>query len=75
MKEFINWHESAEIYSRAEMYDAAIACYDYAIERNPLDEVAWVRKGYICFILDKNNEELQCYDKTLEINPKNGVVI
>lgn len=71
MKECINWHETAEIYSRIGMYEGAIACYDRAIELNPLDDAAWLHKGYVFFLLDKNTEELKCYNKALEINPKN----
>ncbi|MFH2145394.1 MAG: tetratricopeptide repeat protein [Candidatus Omnitrophota bacterium] len=71
MKEYINWHETAEIYNKAEMYEEAIACYDRAIELNPLDDVAWFHKGYACFLLDRTVEELHCYNKALAINPKN----
>jgi tetratricopeptide (TPR) repeat protein len=40
MKESIDWHDSAEIYSSAEMYEEAIICYDHAIELNSLDDIA-----------------------------------
>ncbi len=71
MKEYITWHETAEIYSKAEMHEEAVVCYDRAIELNPLDDVAWFRKGFTLFLLDKNADELKCYNKALEINPKN----
>ncbi len=51
MKEAVNWHELAEIYCKAEMYEDAVACYDRAIELNPSDDVAWFRKGYAFFFL------------------------
>ena len=71
MKEYITWHETAEIYSKAEIYEEAVACYDRVIKLNPLDDLAWFRKGFTLFLLDKNSDELKCYNKALEINPKN----
>lgn len=65
------WLETAEIYNWAGMHEEAVACYDRAIEINPLDDTAWFRKGFTLFLLDKNPEALDCYDKALAINPKN----
>lgn len=71
MKDSTHWHDTAEIYNWAELYEDAIVCYDRAIDINPLDDVAWFRKGFTLFLLDKNPEALECYNKALEINPEN----
>lgn len=65
------WHEAAEIYNEAGMYEDAVACYDRALEINPIDDVAWFRKGFTLFFLDRRSEALECYDKALAINPEN----
>jgi tetratricopeptide (TPR) repeat protein len=71
MKKAIDWHETVEIYIKAEMYDEAIACCNQAIELNPSDDFVWARKGFALFLLDKNDEALACYNKALEVNPNN----
>jgi len=65
------WHESADVYNWAGMYEEAISCYDRAIAINPADDLAWFRKGFVLFMLDKNEESLECYNRALAINPKN----
>jgi len=60
MKESINWHETAEIYSKAKMYEEAVVCYDRAIELNPLDDVAWFREGFTLFLLFVQMTKMPC---------------
>lgn len=71
MKDSKIWLETAEIYNQAGMHEAAVACYDRALDINPNDDTALFRKGFTLFLLDKNPEALECYNKALAINPRN----
>ncbi|MFV9678024.1 MAG: tetratricopeptide repeat protein, partial [Methanosarcinales archaeon] len=40
-----------------------------ALEINSDDDDAWVGKGDSLFILGRDEEAIECYDKALELNP------
>lgn len=47
----------------------AIACFDKAIELEPLNYFAWANKGLILKKLDKREEAILCYDRAIHIQP------
>lgn len=56
-------------------YEEAIAYYDIAIDRAPLDSDVWMNKGIALSKLGKPKEATDCYDYALKINPKSSVIL
>lgn len=54
-------------------HNEAIACYDKAIEIDPMYADAWNNKGFSLDELGKYQEAEACYDKALEIDPQDAV--
>ncbi len=71
MKESTNWYETAEIYSKAEMHEEAIACYDKALEINQKNVDALEDEGACLLRINKDPEAMECFDKVLEITEQN----
>ncbi len=55
-------------------YDAAIECYDKAIEIDPNDADVWNNKGLALNSLGKYDEAITSYDKAIEIDPNDADV-
>ncbi|HYL65594.1 MAG TPA: tetratricopeptide repeat protein [Nitrosopumilaceae archaeon] len=63
-------YEQAEASIAKQNYEEAIVFYDKALERLPLYENAWLKKGDTLSRLKRHGEALDCYDKVLQINPE-----
>ena len=50
----------------------AIACYDKAIEIDPMNADAYYKKGLSLSTIEKYTEAIACYDKAIEIDPMNA---
>jgi glycine betaine/proline transport system substrate-binding protein len=51
-------------------FEAAIECYDKALEIKPKYDNAWYNKGTTLDNLGRHEEAIVCYDRALEIKPK-----
>jgi tetratricopeptide (TPR) repeat protein len=52
--------------------DNDIACYDKALEIDPMNADAYYKKGLSLSTIEKYAEAIVCYDKALEIDPMNA---
>jgi tetratricopeptide (TPR) repeat protein len=50
-------------------FDAAIACYDRAIEIDPNYAYAWYNKGFSLHSLQKYEQAIECYERAIKIDP------
>jgi tetratricopeptide (TPR) repeat protein len=50
--------------------EAAIVCYDKALEIDPRFSEAWFAKGVCYQNLQQYNKSIECYDNAIEINPQ-----
>lgn len=53
--------------------EAAIDCFERAIQLNPANEHAWGGKALTLDYLKRYKEALECYDKALECNSNNAI--
>ncbi len=51
--------------------DFELESYEKALEIDPSYEKAWFAMGWALFDIGKYEEAIECFDKTLEINPEN----
>jgi len=51
-------------------FQEAIACYNRALEINPMDADVWSNKGTALYKLGKLQEAVDCFDRALDINPR-----
>jgi len=51
--------------------DLELESYNKALEINPSYEKAWYARGWALYDAGKYTEAVECFDKTLELNPEN----
>ena len=54
-------------------FDAALACYEMALENFPRDAFAWFSKGVTLGGCERHEEAIACYEKAAEIEPKRAI--
>jgi tetratricopeptide (TPR) repeat protein len=54
-------------------YEAAIRCFDKALELDPRCAAAWDNKGNCLSSLGRYEEAIRCYDKALELDPQKAL--
>ena len=59
----VDWLNRGHSYAEAMSFDAAISCFDKALEINPGFIRAWINKGQSLEDLGKFEEAVNCYDK------------
>jgi serine/threonine protein kinase len=64
------WHNKGISLVRLGKPQEAIACFDKAIEINPVYAKTWVSKADAFNRLGKLQEAIACYDKAIEIDPR-----
>ncbi|MDP2767989.1 MAG: tetratricopeptide repeat protein, partial [Candidatus Methanoperedens sp.] len=63
------WLDDGNVLLKLKRYEAAIKCYDKAIEIDPNYASIWFFKGEALAELKRYEEAIKCYDKAIEINP------
>ncbi len=62
-----------EEFMAARNLEAAITCFERAIELDPMNEYAWGGKALALDYLKRYENALECYNKALECNPSNAI--
>jgi tetratricopeptide (TPR) repeat protein len=65
-----DWFELAYYHAELKNFEAALDCYDKALEIDPQYAFAWNNKGNALNNLGRNEAALDCYNKALEIDPQ-----
>jgi len=63
------WNNKGLSLNRLGKLQEAIACYEKALEIDPLSAKAWYNKGCILSEIGKHQEAIDSYDQALKINP------
>ena len=65
------WLEIGRYLSNRRRYEEVLECYDKALEIDPENAEAWLRKGQVLYYnFGRYEEALECIDKALEIDPE-----
>ena len=67
------WFSNATSHLRHGQYDAALHCFDKAIESDPENPVAWHEKGRVLAMIKSEEKSLAAYDKAISLRPDVGV--
>ena len=51
-------------------YDAAISCYDKAMDIDSSNKWGWIYKGTALALMGKQVEAIKCYDKAIDLSPR-----
>ena len=62
-----------EDFVAARNMEAAITCFDRAIQLDPANDYAWGGKALALDYLKRYKDALECYDKAIEHNPNNAI--
>ena len=65
------WYDQANGYYISGDYEKAAASYDKALELVPNSSVIWNLKGKVMGMLNRYEESISCFDKSLAINSSN----
>jgi tetratricopeptide (TPR) repeat protein len=65
-----SWWEMGQCYLQKEMYEKAIEASDKAIEVDSDNPIFWHTKAYSLWKLKKYEEAIECYQKSINLNPK-----
>ncbi len=72
-KERIEWRRwSVPKGAEAEEIERRLRYYDYLLEAHPQMEKAWQAKGQLLAKLGRYEEALECFDKAIELNDREG---
>ncbi len=65
-----DWFDLASCHVELKNFEAAVDCYDKALEIDPQDTFAWFYKGLALDNLGRYEAAIDCYDKALVIDPQ-----
>ncbi|MBW4467908.1 MAG: tetratricopeptide repeat protein [Pegethrix bostrychoides GSE-TBD4-15B] len=69
------WREKGRLLAAVDEYQAALICYDKAIEFKPDYHEAWNNRGAALSNLRRYEEAISSYDKVIEFKPDNYTVL
>ncbi|MEX0819261.1 MAG: tetratricopeptide repeat protein [Pirellulaceae bacterium] len=64
--EALDWFELAYYHAELKNHEAALECYDKALDVDPEEGAAWFYKGSSLYDLDRFGASLQCFERALE---------
>jgi len=66
-------HKMGEMCSLSKDYEAALKCFDKALELDPNNRTSWLHKGDLSVYSENYEAALKCFDKALELEPDDYV--
>ncbi|MFM7580261.1 MAG: tetratricopeptide repeat protein, partial [Microcystaceae cyanobacterium] len=64
------WYQQGQIFQKINRWQAAIECYQRALDSNPGDDYAWYEQALCNGFLGHLEEALFCLEKAMEVAPR-----